>query len=58
MQNPGDFRARHEPQGTKSLRGIMKKIPKHHTEMDVPYQTLTKIYLSERIRKELESADA
>lgn len=27
-------------------------------KMDVPYQTLIKIYLSERIRKELESANA
>jgi hypothetical protein len=27
-------------------------------KMDVPYQTLIKIYLSERIRKELEYANA
>ena len=36
----------------------MKKIAKHRSEMDVPYQTLIKIDLSERIRKELESANA
>jgi hypothetical protein len=29
-----------------------------NSNMDVPYQTLIKIYLSERIRKELKSANA
>ena len=49
-----------------SLRTISLRLPEMMIEelkllankMDVPYQTLIKIYLSERIRKELESADA
>jgi predicted DNA binding CopG/RHH family protein len=49
-----------------SLRTISLRLPEMMVEelkllankMDVPYQTLIKIYLSERIRKELESAKA
>lgn len=49
-----------------SLRTISLRLPEMMIEelkhlankMDVPYQTLIKIYLSERIRKELESANA
>ncbi len=49
-----------------SLRTISLRLPEMMIEelkvlankMDVPYQSLIKIYLSERIRKELESADA
>jgi predicted DNA binding CopG/RHH family protein len=49
-----------------SLRTISLRLPEIMIEelkllankMDVPYQTLIKIYLSERIRKELESAKA
>jgi predicted DNA binding CopG/RHH family protein len=49
-----------------SLRTISLRLPEMMIEelkllankMDVPYQTLIKIYLSERIRKELESAKA
>jgi predicted DNA binding CopG/RHH family protein len=48
-----------------SLRTISLRLPEMMIEelkllankMDVPYQTLIKIYLSERIRKELESAN-
>jgi predicted DNA binding CopG/RHH family protein len=49
-----------------SLRTISLRLPEMMIEelkllankMDVPYQILIKIYLSERIRKELESANA
>jgi predicted DNA binding CopG/RHH family protein len=49
-----------------SLRTISLRLPEMMIEelkllankMDVPYQTLIKIYLSERIRKELESVNA
>ena len=49
-----------------SLRTILLRLPEMMIEelkllankMDVPYQTLIKIYLSERIRKELEFANA
>ena len=49
-----------------SLRTISLRLPEMMIEelkllankMDVPYQTLIKIYLSDRIRKELESANA
>jgi predicted DNA binding CopG/RHH family protein len=49
-----------------SLRTISLRLPEMMIEelkllankMDVPYQTLIKIYQSERIRKELESANA
>jgi predicted DNA binding CopG/RHH family protein len=49
-----------------SLRTISLRLPEMMIEelkllankMDVPYQTLIKIYLSERIRRELESANA
>jgi predicted DNA binding CopG/RHH family protein len=49
-----------------SLRTISLRLPEMMIEelkllankMDVPYQTSIKIYLSERIRKELESANA
>jgi predicted DNA binding CopG/RHH family protein len=48
-----------------SLRTISLRLPEMMIEelkllankMDVPYQTLIKIYLSERIRKELKSAN-
>jgi predicted DNA binding CopG/RHH family protein len=49
-----------------SLRTISLRLPEMMIEelkllankMDVPYQTLIKIYLSERIRKELKSVKA
>jgi predicted DNA binding CopG/RHH family protein len=49
-----------------SLRTISLRLPEMMIDelkllankMDVPYQTLIKVYLSERIRKELESANA
>jgi predicted DNA binding CopG/RHH family protein len=49
-----------------SLRTISLRLPEMMIEelkllankMDVPYQTLIKIYLSERIRKELKSVNA
>jgi predicted DNA binding CopG/RHH family protein len=49
-----------------SLRTISLRLPEMMIEelkllankMDVPYQTLIKIYLSERVRKELKSARA
>ena len=49
-----------------SLRTISLRLPEMMIEelkllsnkMDVPYQTLIKIYLSERIKKELKSARA
>jgi predicted DNA binding CopG/RHH family protein len=49
-----------------SLRTISLRLPEMMiaelkliaNKMDVPYQTLIKVYLSERIQKELESANA
>jgi predicted DNA binding CopG/RHH family protein len=54
------------PKLKPSLRTISLRLPEMMIEelkllankMDVPYQTLIKIYLSERVRKELKSARA
>ena len=54
------------PKLKPSLRTISLRLPEMMIEelrllankMDIPYQTLIKIYLSERIKKELKSARA